>query len=112
MTITLRSAFSDTTHYYDDLISYEATESKRGKVYLVGAGPGDPDLITRKGLRCLREADVVLYDRLVCPELLEEVHPGAVQVFVGKGPTRHILPQEDINTLLISYARQGCTVVR
>lgn len=112
MTITLRSDYNDTINDANDLISYKATESKRGKVYLVGAGPGDPDLITRKGLRCLREADVVLYDRLVCPALLEEVRPGAALVFVGKGPTRHTLPQEDINTLLISYARQGGTVVR
>lgn len=85
---------------------------RRGKVYLIGAGPGDPELMTIKGLRCLREADVVLYDRLISPLLLEETRPGAALMYVGKGPKNHSLPQEDINTLLITYARQGCTVAR
>ncbi len=85
---------------------------RRGKVYLIGAGPGDPELMTVKGLRCLRDADVVLYDRLISPLLLEETRPGAALMYVGKGPKNHSLPQEDINTLLITYARQGCTVAR
>jgi uroporphyrin-III C-methyltransferase len=93
---------------YHDL--YE--KPRRGKVYLIGAGPGDPELMTVKGLRCLRDADVVLYDRLISPLLLEEVRPGAALMYVGKGPRNHSLPQEDINTLLITYARQGCTVAR
>jgi uroporphyrin-III C-methyltransferase len=93
---------------YHDL--YE--KPQRGKVYLIGAGPGDPELMTVKGLRCLRDADVVLYDRLISPLLLEEVRPGAALMYVGKGPRNHSLPQEDINTLLITYARQGCTVAR
>jgi uroporphyrin-III C-methyltransferase len=83
-----------------------------GKVYLVGGGPGDPDLITVKGLRCLRVADVVLYDRLISEELLDEMRPGATRVFVGKGPAHHALEQAMINELLIAYARQGCMVVR
>jgi uroporphyrin-III C-methyltransferase len=82
------------------------------KVYLIGAGPGDPELITVKGLRCLRKADVILYDRLISPLLLDEARPGATLIFVGKGPKHHALEQEDINTLLVTYARQGCTVVR
>ncbi|MBO0782178.1 MAG: hypothetical protein J2P37_25450, partial [Ktedonobacteraceae bacterium] len=57
---------------------------RQGKVYLVGAGPGDPDLITVKGLRCLRQADVVVYDRLASPELLHEARSDARLVFVGK----------------------------
>src|SRR5690349_4578054 len=85
---------------------------RRGKVYLIGAGPGDPELMTIKGMRCLREADVVLYDRLISPLLLEEARPGAALMYVGKGPKNHSLPQEDINTLLITYAHQGCTVAR
>jgi uroporphyrin-III C-methyltransferase len=93
---------------YHDL--YE--KPQRGKVYLIGAGPGDPELMTVKGLRCLLEADVVLYDRLISPLLLEEARPGAALMYVGKGPRNHSLPQEDINTLLITYARQGCTVAR
>lgn len=83
-----------------------------GTVYLIGAGPGDAELITVKGLRCLRKADVVLYDRLVNAELLDELRPGAEKVFVGKGPACHAMKQEEINTLLIRYAQQGHIVVR
>ena len=83
-----------------------------GKVYLVGAGPGDPDLITRKGLRCLRLADVVVYDRLVSPELLDEAPARAERIFAGKKPGCHAMKQEQISALLIDYARLGYTVVR
>lgn len=83
-----------------------------GKVYLVGAGPGDPDLITRKGLRCLRTAGVVIYDRLVSPELLDEAPVGAERIFVGKKPGCHAMTQEQISALLINYARLGYVVVR
>lgn len=86
--------------------------AQQGMVYLVGAGPGDAELITVKGLRCLRKADVVLYDRLIGTELLEEVRPGAEKIFVGKGPACHTMKQEEINELLIQYARQGKVVVR
>jgi len=89
-----------------------ADESESGKVFLVGAGPGDAELITVKGLRYLRQADVVLYDRLISPLLLDETHPGTELIFVGKEPGCHSIPQEQINKLLISYARQGHTVVR
>src|SRR5256714_10137053 len=81
-------------------------------VYLVGAGPGDPDLITVKGLRCLRLADVVVYDRLIDPALLDEARPDAARIFVGKGPGYHTMPQEQINALLVAQARQGRVVVR
>jgi uroporphyrinogen III methyltransferase/synthase len=83
-----------------------------GKVYLVGAGPGDPDLITVKGLRCLRRADVLLYDRLVAPELVDEAPLAAERIFVGKVSGRHVCTQAEINTLMIDKARQGNTVVR
>lgn len=83
-----------------------------GKVYLIGAGPGDPELITVKGLRCLRLADVVLYDRLISPELLQEARSDAKLVYVGKGPGCHTMPQEQINATLTSYALQGYTVAR
>lgn len=83
-----------------------------GKVYLVGAGPGDPDLITVKGLRYLRRADVVIYDRLIALELLEEIRPEAERIFAGKGPKKHTLPQEEINALLVDRARKGLMVVR
>lgn len=84
----------------------------RGKVYLVGAGPGDPELITLKGLRCLRAAEVVVYDRLVNAELLNEVPASARRIFVGKHPGHCSLRQEEINALLVEQARLGRTVVR
>ncbi|HWS83435.1 MAG TPA: uroporphyrinogen-III C-methyltransferase [Ktedonobacteraceae bacterium] len=93
-------------------IEEAADKFESGKVFLVGAGPGDAELITVKGLRYLRQADVVLYDRLISPLLLDETHPGTELIFVGKEPGCHSIPQEQINKLLISYARQGHTVVR
>jgi uroporphyrin-III C-methyltransferase len=83
-----------------------------GKVYLVGAGPGDPDLITVKGLRCLQKADVILYDRLVNPELLEHAKEGAQLIYCGKLPNYHTMKQETINHFLVKYAKKGFQVVR
>lgn len=86
--------------------------SKRGIVYLVGAGPGDPELITVRGLRCLQRADVVAYDRLVHPHLLQEVPAQAERINVGKAPGQHRYSQDQINALLVSEAGRGKTVVR
>lgn len=83
-----------------------------GIVYLVGAGPGDPDLITVRGLRCLRRADVVVYDRLAHPELLEDAPRSARRIYVGKRAGRHALRQEEIDALLVRLARKGNVVVR
>ncbi|NLV24411.1 MAG: uroporphyrinogen-III C-methyltransferase [Deltaproteobacteria bacterium] len=83
-----------------------------GTVFLVGAGPGDPGLITVKGLRCLREAEVVIYDLLVNPLLLEEAPPEAERIFVGKSRGFHPTPQERINELLVEWARRGKKVIR
>src|SRR5687767_15011432 len=83
-----------------------------GIVYIVGAGPGDPGLITVKGLACLRAADVVLYDRLAAPELLGEAPVHAELIDVGKEPKAHRRSQVEINALLIEKAREGKTVVR
>lgn len=83
-----------------------------GKVYLVGAGPGDPDLITVKGLRCLQSADVILYDRLVNPELLKQAREGSKLVYCGKLPNYHTMKQETINHFLVKYAKKGLQVVR
>ena len=84
----------------------------RGTVWLVGAGPGDPELITMKGARLLAEADVVVYDRLAAPELLRLAHPDAARIYVGKEPGRSAMAQEEINSLLVSRALDGLTVVR
>ncbi len=83
-----------------------------GKVYLVGAGPGDPDLLTRKAARLLAEAEVVLYDRLVSNAILELANPAAELVFAGKTEGQQHKVQEMIFDLLVRYARAGKTVVR
>lgn len=83
-----------------------------GKVWIVGAGPGDPGLITVRGLEALRAADVVLHDRLVAPGLLSECLPGARRVDVGKAPGRRSMAQEEIAGMLIAEARAGRRVVR
>lgn len=84
----------------------------RGKVYLVGAGPGDPKLITLKALEVLRQADVVIYDRLVSPNLLLQVKESAERIYAGKKKNKHTLKQEEINQLLVDHAQQGKVVVR
>lgn len=81
-------------------------------VSLVGAGPGDPELITVKGLRRLQQADVVIYDALVSPALLEHVRPDAQLIYAGKRPGKRRVHQETINTLLVEQARVGNRVVR
>ena len=83
-----------------------------GKAYLVGAGPGDADLITVKALRLIQQADVILYDRLIPLELLEHAHERACLIDVGKQPTKHRLSQDEINALIVERAREGCMVVR
>jgi uroporphyrinogen III methyltransferase/synthase len=85
---------------------------KTGRVFLVGAGPGDPDLITLRGAGCLGKADVVLYDALVPVSLLALCRAGAERVDVGKTAGGRAVPQEDINRLLLSRAKEGKTVVR
>lgn len=83
-----------------------------GCVYLVGAGPGDPDLLTVKAVRLLRDAEVVVYDRLVSDEVLALVPRGAARLYVGKSTGRHTLRQDEINRLLADVARTGKRVVR
>jgi uroporphyrinogen III methyltransferase / synthase len=85
---------------------------KTGKVYLVGAGPGDPGLLTVRGLELLHIAQVIVYDQLVNPLLLEEASPVANRIYVGKRAGRHCIAQEEINRLLIDHARLGYEVVR
>ena len=83
-----------------------------GRVVLVGAGPGDPELITVKGLRWLRRAEVVVRDRLAPPALLDEAPPGALRIDAGKASGQHCLPQSAITPLLVHHARAGRLVVR
>ena len=85
---------------------------RAGTVYLVGAGPGDPELITLKGAECLAQADVIIYDHLLSKELLDMAPPGSERIYAGKTTYRHVLEQDEINRLLVEKARQGKTVVR
>jgi len=83
-----------------------------GKIYLVGAGPGDPTLITQKGLECLARADVVIYDHLLDERLLDAARPDAEKIYVGKSGAEHAKEQSDINQLLVAKAKEGKVVVR
>lgn len=85
---------------------------KQGKAYLIGAGPGRADLITVRGLRLLQQADVVIYDRLIAPELLDEVRPTARLIFAGKEAGHHALSQDAINRVLVEEVSAGHQVVR
>jgi uroporphyrin-III C-methyltransferase/precorrin-2 dehydrogenase/sirohydrochlorin ferrochelatase len=96
----------------EDHIDRRANNAAEGEVILLGAGPGDPDLLTVRGLRALQEADVVVYDRLVAPELLACTAGDCEKIYVGKRKDRHSLPQEKICELLVSLASSGKRVVR
>jgi uroporphyrin-III C-methyltransferase len=91
--------------------THTTKQYSHGLVYLVGAGPGDPGLLTLRGLECLQKADVVVHDRLANPQLLEYAAQAEI-IDVGKKPHHHPVPQERINTILVEKARKGKTVVR
>jgi len=83
-----------------------------GRVFLVGAGPGDPELLTLRAVRVLGQADVIVYDHLVSASVLDFARPGAERIYAGKRRNEHTLRQEQINALLVKLARQGRQVVR
>lgn len=106
--------FNDNIADADKLIEQALKEWKtpKGEVYLVGSGPGDPELLTLKALRLMQQADVIIYDRLVSPAILELCRRDAEKIYVGKARSNHSVPQDGINALLVEFAEKGKRVCR
>lgn len=106
------TATTDAGHHHRPDARRRATDEATGRVDLVGAGPGDPGLLTLHAANALQQAEVVLHDRLVSPEILAMIDPAAERIDVGKTRAHHRCPQHELNALLIEHARQGRYVVR
>lgn len=106
--------FNDNLQEANRLIEQALQEwtTPKGEVYLVGAGPGDPELLTLKALRLMQQADVVIYDRLVSDPIMELCRRDAEKIYVGKARSNHAVPQEGINALVVKYAQEGKRVCR
>nr|HPG59385.1 SAM-dependent methyltransferase [Candidatus Wallbacteria bacterium] len=87
-------------------------KNKKGFVYIVGAGPGDYGLITVKGLECIKESDVIIYDRLINEKFLSHARQGCELIYAGKYPTEHAIAQDSLNVLIAEKAESGNIVTR
>jgi uroporphyrin-III C-methyltransferase/precorrin-2 dehydrogenase/sirohydrochlorin ferrochelatase len=111
--LVLSGQDNEAVNYLNNEINRFDEEKKgEGEVYLVGAGPGDPDLLTFRALRLMQQADIALFDRLVHPTIIDLIRRDAQKIYVGKQRDNHIVRQEEINNLLVKYAKQGKRVLR
>ena len=111
--LVLSGKTDEAKSFLDEQIdNFDEDIANEGEVYLVGAGPGDPDLLTFKALRLMQQADIALYDRLVHPSIVDLIRRDATKIYVGKERDNHVVRQEEINELLVKYAKEGKKVLR